>query len=242
MTYRWMPDQHGAWAMLAVPFLTGTFLSPHPGWAHAALFAAWLLGYAAAFHGQQWLRLHARGLRSARRHGVPAVVCGTAAAQFALPLAFFHPWLLLPGAAALPFVAVNTRYAWRGRERALLNGLAAVVPACGMLLVAAGLGGLDPAAAWRPAAACLLYFGGTVPYVKTMIRERRSAAYRRGSAAYHAVALALATALSWWLAPVFAACLGRAVLLPGRGLRPAKVGAVELALSATLLTTLLLAF
>lgn len=242
MTYRWIPDQHGAWAMLAVPFLAGTFLSPRPGWAHATLFAAWLLGYAAAFHGQQWLRLHARGLRAARRHGVPALVCGAAAGVFGLPLAVAHPRLPLAAAAALPFVAVNTGYAWRGRERALLNGLAAVVPACGMLVVAAGLGGLDPAAAWRPTAACLLYFAGTVPYVKTMIRERRSAAYRRGSAAYHAVALALATALSWCLAPVFAACLGRAVLLPGRGLRPGKVGAVELALSAALLTTLLLAF
>ncbi|GAA0307916.1 YwiC-like family protein [Streptomyces polychromogenes] len=242
MTYRWIPDQHGAWAMLAVPFLAGTFLSPHPGWAHAALFAAWLAGYAAAFHGQQWLRLHARGLRSARRHGVPAVVCGAAAGAFGLPLAYVHPWLLLAAAAALPFVAVNTRYAWRGRERALVNGLAAVVPACGMLPVAAWLGGLGPGGSWRAGAACLLYFAGTVPYVKTMIRERRSAAYRRGSVAYHAVALALAAFLSPWLVPVFAACLARAVLLPGRGLRPAKVGALELALSAALLTTLLLTF
>ncbi|MFD3697392.1 YwiC-like family protein [Streptomyces sp. NPDC058646] len=53
--------------------------------------------------------------------------------------------LLLACAAAAPFVAVNTWYAWRGRERALANGLAAVVPACGMLLVATRLGGLGPA-------------------------------------------------------------------------------------------------
>ncbi|MFF2197238.1 YwiC-like family protein [Streptomyces sp. NPDC058157] len=242
MTYRWIPDQHGAWAMLAVPFLAGTFLSPHPGWGHAALFAAWLLGYAAAFHAQQWLRLHARGLRSARRHGVPAVVCGAAAGAFAVPLAVLHPWLLLAAAAALPFVAVNTRYAWRGRERALANGLAAVVPACGMLLVAARLGGLGPGGAWRAGAACLLYFAGTVPYVKTMIRERGSLPYRRSSVAYHAVALAAATALSCWLTPLFAACLTRAALLPGRGLRPPKVGALELTLSTALLTTLLLTF
>ncbi|MCF3180303.1 YwiC-like family protein [Streptomyces polychromogenes] len=242
MTYRWIPDQHGAWAMLAVPFLAGTFLSPRPGWAHAALFAAWLLGYAAAFHAQQWLRLHARGLRSARRHGVPAVVCGAAAGASGLPLAFAHPWLLLAAAAALPFLAVNAWYAWRGRERALANGLAAVVPACGMLLVAARLGGLGPGGAWRAAAACLLYFAGTVPYVKTMIRERGSAGYRRASVGYHAAALPLATALSWWLTPVFAACLCRAALLPGRRLHPAKVGALELTLSAALLTTLLPAF
>ncbi|MGW7344211.1 YwiC-like family protein [Streptomyces sp. NPDC054854] len=240
--YRWIPDQHGAWAMLAVPFLAGTFLAPHPGPEHVLLLAAWLLGYAAVFHAQQWLRLRARGLRSAARHGRPAVVLGAAAGTAGLPLVLLNPWLLIAGAATAPFVAVNTRYAVRGRERALVNGLVAVVPACGMLLVAARLGGADPVATWRPALACLLYFAGTVPYVKTMIRERRSRSYRRGSIAYHAVALAAASALSPWPAPLFTACLVRAAALPGRGLKPPVVGAAELALSAALLTTLLMAF
>ncbi|MCZ4087307.1 hypothetical protein [Streptomyces antarcticus] len=83
-----------------------------------------------------------------------------------------------------------------------------------------------------PALACLLYFAGTVPYVKTMIRERNSRAYRRGSAAYHAVALAVAACLSPWLALPFAAYLARAAALPGRGLRVPVVGAIELACSA----------
>ncbi|MEU9001858.1 YwiC-like family protein [Streptomyces sp. NPDC048551] len=238
----WIPDQHGAWAMLVVPFLAGTLLAPRPGAEHALLLTAWLLGYAAAFHAQQWLRLATRRLRSARRHVPPALVFGTACAAAALPLAVRHPWLLLAGAAAAPFVAVNTVHARRGRERDLLNGLAAVVPACGMLMVAAGLGGLGPGGSWRPALACLLYFAGTVPYVETMIRERGSRAYRRGSVACHAAALPAAAALSPWLLPPFTAYLARAAALPGRALRPAVVGAVELACSAALLGTLLLAF
>lgn len=228
--------------MLAVPFLAGTLLAPRPGWAHALLFTAWLLGYVAVFHAQQWLRLHARGLRSARRHGRPAVVFGAAFAAAALPLAVAHPWLVVAALIAAPFVAVNTWHALRGRERALVNGLAAVVPACGMLLVAQRLGGGATGAAWAPALACLLYFAGTVPYVKTMIRERNSRAYRRGSVACHAVALAVAACLSPWLALPFAAYLARAAALPGRGLRVPVVGAVELACSAALLLTLPLAF
>ncbi|MFC9298262.1 YwiC-like family protein [Streptomyces sp. NPDC057011] len=238
----WLPDQHGAWAMLTVPFLAGTFLSPRPGWAHAVLFAAWLLGYAAVFHAQQWLRLRRRGLRSADRHARPAVVFGAACAATGVPLAVLHPWLLPAALLAAPFMAVNAYYAWLGRERALANGLAAVVPACGMLLVAARLGGLSPAGAWPAAAACLLYFAGTVPYVKTMIRERNSRAYRAGSVAYHAAALGLATVLSPWLALPFTAYLTRAATLPGRGLRVPVVGAMELAASLTLLATLPLAF
>ncbi|MEU9237308.1 YwiC-like family protein [Streptomyces subrutilus] len=238
---KWIPDQHGAWAMLAVPFLAGTFLAPRPGWAHAVLFAAWLLGYVAVFHAQQWLRLRVRGLRSARRHALPAVVFGAAFAVAGVPLAVLHPWLAGAALTAAPFVAVNTYYAWRGRERALLNGLAAVVPACGMLMVAAGLGGLGPARSWPAAVACLLYFAGTVPYVKTMIRERNSRAYRAGSVTYHALALAGAAALSPWLAIPFTAYLARAAALPGRGLRVPAVGATELACAAALLATLLLA-
>ncbi|MGW8781860.1 YwiC-like family protein [Streptomyces sp. NPDC055796] len=241
----WLPDQHGAWAMLAVPFLAGTLSAPRPRWAQAALFAAWLLGYAAVFHGQQWLRLHRIARRrpdAAARHVRPALVLGAACAALGLPLAAAHPRLLPAAAAAAPFVAVNTWYAWRGRERAPANGLAAVVPACGMLLVAAGLGGMPAASAWRPALACLLYFAGTVPYVKTMIRERNSRAYRRGSVAYHAAALAVAAFLSPWLAIPFAAYLARAAALPGRALRPPVVGAIEIACSAALLATLVPVF
>ncbi|WP_328300687.1 YwiC-like family protein [Streptomyces sp. NBC_00435] len=237
----WIPDQHGAWAMLAVPFLAGTFLSPRPGWAHAVLLAAWLLGYVAVFHAQQWLRLRrvaARRPAVARGHVRPALVVGAAAALAAIPLAVLHPWLLLAGAAAAPFVAVNTWYAWRGRERALLNGVAAVVPACGMLLVAARLGG--GGLPWAPTAACLLYFGGTVPYVKTMIRERNSRTYYRASVAYHAAATALAALLCPWLAIPFAAYLARAAALPGRGVKVPVVGALELAASVGLLASLLL--
>ncbi|MFG2339280.1 YwiC-like family protein [Streptomyces yangpuensis] len=238
----WLPDQHGAWAMLAVPFLAGTLLAPRPGGANAALFAAWLLGYVAAFHAQQWLRLATRGLRSARRHRLPALVSSAAFAAVAVPLAVLHPWLVAAGLLAAPFVAVNTYYAWRGRERALVNGLAAVVPACGMLLVAGRLGGAVPGELWRPAVACLLYFAGTVPYVKTMIRERNSTAHRAGSVAFHAAALAAAVCLSPWLALPFTAYLARAAALPGRGLRVPVVGAVEVACSLALLTTLLLVF
>lgn len=236
------PDQHGAWAMLALPFLAGTFLAARPGWAHAALLAAWLLGCVAAIHTQQWLRLRTRGLRSARRPRLPALVSAAACAVPGVPLLVLPPWLAGACALAAPFAGVNTYDAWGGRERALANGPAAVVPACGMLLVAGRPGGAEPGALWRPAVACLLYFAGTAPYVKTMIRERNSGAHPAGSAAHHAVAPVAAACLSPWLAAPFAAHPARAVALPGRGLRLPTVGAVEVAASLTLLTTLLLLF
>ncbi|MCT9091005.1 YwiC-like family protein [Streptomyces sp. ASQP_92] len=234
---RWLPNQHGAWAMLAVPFLAGALLGG-PRWAHVPLLVAWLLGYLAVYHAQQWVRLSRirRTPKAPRRHVRPAVCCAAGAAALGLPLAVAYPWLLPAAACAVPFVGVNFLYAYANRERALCNGLAAVVPACAMPLVTVRLGSGGPwSAGLGPALACLLYFAGTVLYVKTMIRERGSRTYYRASVAYHCAALLFVTALSPWLAAPFAIFLLRAALLPGRGLRVGVVGAVEVACSVGLL-------
>ncbi len=229
--------------MLAVPFLGGILLGG-PAPADLALLVAWPAGYVAVHHGQQWLRLRrvARNPRAAGRHVRPGLVFGAGCAALGAPLLFPYPWLVPAALCAVPFVAVNTYHAWRNRERALLNGLAAVVPACGMLAVTYRMGSGSYAGAWPAVAACLLYFGGTVPHVKTMIRERNSPVYRRASVACHALALAAAALLSPWLALPFAVFLARAVLLPPRRPRIAVVGAVELTCSLLLLATLPLAF
>ncbi|MFF1377304.1 YwiC-like family protein [Streptomyces sp. NPDC058308] len=246
--HTWLPNQHGAWAMLTVPFAAGVFLAHGPGagprWAHLPLFLAWLAGYVAAFHAQQWLRLRrlSRNPRAPRRHVRPALASSALCAACGVPLLFAHPWLLVAALCVAPFVAVNTYYAWRNKERALVNGLAAVIPACGMLLVTLRTGGGPLADGWRPALACLLFFAGTVPYVKTMIRERGSRAYYRASVAYHVLAVPAAYALSPWLAVPFAAYLARAALLPGKGVKVAVVGAVEVLGAVVLLAGLLLLF
>lgn len=243
---RWLPPQHGAWAMLAVPFLTGTLLGSPSPW-HAALLLAWLLGYLASFHTQQWLRLrrHSRNPRAARRHVLPARVFCFALLPFAAALVVHAPWLLVAGACAAPFLAVNYAYAWRNRERALPNSIAAVVPACGMLPVALLLGGGDLGHAWRPTLACLLYFAGTVLYVKTMIRERGSSSYRWASALWHGGAMAVAYGLHMPLMTVafFGVCFLRAVWMPKRGaVRAPVIGAVEVVLSLALLGVLVAAY
>ncbi|MCY0960217.1 YwiC-like family protein [Streptomyces sp. H27-H5] len=88
-------------------------------------------GYVALCHGQQWLRLRRASRRpaAARRHVRPGLVFAAVFLVLGIPLAVRHPWLLLAAAACGPFVAVNTLYARVNRERALPNGLAAVVPA-----------------------------------------------------------------------------------------------------------------
>ncbi|WP_260844742.1 YwiC-like family protein [Streptomyces sp. SLBN-31] len=237
---RWLPQQHGAWAMLVVPFLAGMLIATPTPW-DAVLLPAWLLGYLAAYHVQQWLRLKrlSRNPRAARRHVRPALVFTAALLPLGLALVVHAPWLLLAAACALPFLAVNGWYARHNRERALANGLAAVVPACGMLVVAVLFGGGTAGQAWQPALVCLLYFAGTVFHVKTMIRERDSRAYLWASRAYHAGALVVACFLSPWVAAFFAVCLLRTLVVPALGrVRPVVVGMVEVALSLLLVGVL----
>ncbi|MEN2423517.1 YwiC-like family protein [Streptomyces rimosus] len=234
---RWIPNQHGAWAMLLVPFLAGALLGGFVG-GHALLLPAWLLAYCTAFHGQQYVRLRrlSRNPRAPRRHLAPLAGFGAAFVLCAVPLAVAHPWLLLAALCAAPFFAVNIVYAYRNEERATVNGIVAVVPACGMLLVSDRLGsGTVDSGAWTAAVACLLYFTGTVLYVKTMIRERGSEAFRVASAVYHGLAVVAAVSLDPWLAVPFVVFLLRAVAMPGRGVRVAVVGAVEVLCSVLLL-------
>lgn len=230
--------------MLTVPFLAGAVLGGLSGW-QAALFCCWLLAYGTAYHVQEYLRLRraSRNPRAPRRHLAPAVGLGAPMAVLAVVLAVARPWLIIAAAAVVPFFAVNVAYAWRNQLRSTVSGIASVIPACGMLLVSYRLGaGHLPAAAWSAAAACLLYFAGTILYVKTMIRERDSRAYRAGSATYHGLAVIAAAALQPWLAAPFGLYLARALIVPGHRLKQSVVGAVEIVNCAILLAAILLLF
>jgi hypothetical protein len=138
-----------------------------------------------------------------------------------------------PAYAAL--VALNGWYAWRRRERALLNDAASVLQSCLVVLVVGTVAGAPAGAVLPVFVLCLAYFGGTVLYVKTMIRERGSRAYRRWSIGAHVLALAVAGWLGGWAAALFALLLVRAAVLPGRGWTPKRVGLLEIANSVLLL-------
>ncbi|MCY9556092.1 YwiC-like family protein, partial [Paenibacillus apiarius] len=131
-----------------------------------------------------------------------------------------------PGYAAL--LAVNAGYAWRRRERALLNDLASVAQSCLLVFVAATIAGVSVTRVTPAFAVLLLYLFGTVLYVKTMIRQRGDSRFLRLSVGYHVLALAAVVWLDVLLGPVFLLLLLRAALLPARRLRPVQVGMIEI--------------
>lgn len=223
--------------MLLVPFAAG--LLPSWGgravWWHLPLLVAWLAGYLLSYYAL--LAVKTRRLGRVRdqvvAYGAVSAVCGGA-------VVLARPSLLWLAPAFAALIGLNAFYAVRRDDRALLNDLASVVQACLMTPAVAVVAQVPVRPMLGPAIACLLYFSGTVLYVKTMIRERGEPAYLRASTAFHSVALPLATAVTMWLIVPFTAYLLRAVLLPRRALAVKTVGLIEVAASVALLLALAL--
>jgi hypothetical protein len=220
--------------MLAVPYLAGLLAAGYR-WADAALAGAWLAGYLLSYYVFQSVKA-----QRTRRYRAQLLLYAAVAGPLAVLVVVARPQVLwyAPGYAAL--LAVNAWYAVRRRERALLNDVASVLQSCLIVLVVATIAGTVTAEALVAFVLCLAYFLGTVFYVKTMIRERGNPRYRRRSAGYHILALPAVAATGPWAGVLFAWLLARAVLLPGRGLPPKRVGVIEIANCAALLAIIAL--
>ncbi|GAB2676929.1 YwiC-like family protein [Thalassiella azotivora] len=226
---RYVPPQHGAWAMLLVPFTAGVLLGG-PAWVHLPLLVAWVGGYLLSYYAL----LAVKTRRVARVRAQLRLYAAVTVPAAAVPV-LVQPRLLWFGLPLAGLVAVNAWYAWRRDERSAVNDLAGVVQGVLMVpvaVVAAGGSAWDVAPA---SAVLLLYFAGTVPYVKTMIRERGSRSWLLGSVGYHGVATCLAGAVAVPFAAPFAWLMVRAAVLPGRGWTPKRVGVLEIVHSLLLL-------
>ncbi|MCB7135030.1 YwiC-like family protein [Cellulosimicrobium marinum] len=243
----WVPNQHGAWPMLLLPFVVGTARGIQDAGFRpttVALGALWLVGYLAYFAAGLWLKSRRRP-----RYRRPMLTYGAVTVALGAVVLVLDPALALWAPAFLPFLAVGLWASAQRTERSVAAGGALTVAASLMTVVAyvacrpAGAAVLDvPGVLWLVAALLLAYLFGTVLYVKTMIRERGVRSYVVGSVAFHAGVTVAAAALavvhdpSWWWATAFlAAATARAAVLPGRALSPRVVGAGEIVATVLLL-------
>ncbi len=231
----WVPNQHGAWAMLATPLLVG-ILASHPRWAQLPLTLFWFAGYFAFFAGGLWLTSHrqARYVPPLRAYAVTATVLGLLTLVVRPGLARWAPLFVLPMGVALLASA-------RRRERSIVSGLATSVGSALMTLVAYDAGdGHDWHRAWLLTAVLAAYWAGTVLYVKTMVRERGSEPHYWLSAGYHDLAALVMIPVSPWLVLVFAVLAIRATVVPAFRAAPKLVGLAEIVPAVGVAATALL--
>ncbi|WP_345208242.1 YwiC-like family protein [Fodinibacter luteus] len=230
----WVPNQHGAWAMLATPLAVG-ILASGPAWVHVPLTGFWFAGYFAFFATGLWLkaRRRPRYLPPVRAYAVLAAVLGALTLALDPGLLRWAPLFVVPLGVGLVASA-------RRDDRSLWSGLATSAGSSLMVLVAydAG-GGTDWARAWTLTAVVAAYFAGTVLYVKTMIRERGDERFHWLSAIAHGAATVAMTWVDPWLVVVFALLTVRAAVLPAYRLSPKVVGIGEVVATVVVATTAL---
>ncbi len=238
---QFIPPQHGAWAMLVLPYLAGVAVAGFE-WPDIPLLGAWIAGYLFSYYALQAVKV-----RRPARFREQLLLYGAITTPLAALVVLARPEVLWYAPPYAVLLGVNAWYAWRRQERALLNDIASVAQSCLMVFVTATTAEVPPGEVLVAFLAVLGYFTGTVFYVKTMIRERGSIPYRRASVVWHAVALGVMTWAidSGWsgvpLIVVFAWLLARAWLLPGRPLSPKRVGVIEIVNSVLLLVAVVLA-
>ena len=191
----WVPNYHGAWAMIIAPPLLGISLGGFT-WRHLLLLVAWWVGFFAFFAAAKWLRA-----RNRSRFTPALVTYGTVTALATLVLLSLTWPLTVWACAYLPLIAATAYLTVTGRERSLLNDIVTIVAAGLTGPVAAHLSDLaghdvEWAHVWLASALLTAYFVGTAFYVKTNIRRRGDRGFFATSVGYHA-ALALAT--TWYV-------------------------------------------
>ncbi len=262
----WVTNQHGAWAMMLLPITVGSIRSGLSGM-QLLLLLAWLSAF--FFYGALtlWMKVYASNRKRGRartkrsnhrsrlvRYRPALLTFGTFAGVGAIALVLLRPELLW---WAIPFAALFAVAAWegiRGREKSIGSRTAAILAANLLTPIAYSLG-THPNSwpdAWIATATLTVYFLGTVPYVKTLLRERGKREWLGASLGYHGAIFVAATVLAgfryvtWWIPGLAAVWLARAAVLPlislhgNRPLRPAVVGVTEVGVSVLVALTLIL--
>ena len=242
----WVPNQHGAWAMLAVPLLVGVVASGG-AWVHLPLTILWFVGYFAFFAVGLWAKS-----RFKKRWFPPVRAYSLASVPLAIVVLAMHPSLLVWAPAFLPLIGISLLCSYRRQDRSLLNDTVTVVAASLMLVVAYDAGdGTRWPQAWLAALVVFAYFAGTILYVKTVIRERGNRAYQVASTGYHLAVAALlpflstllvpdsATVWIWPLVVFFLVLVARALIVPRTTATPVQTGIGEI-VASSVLTALIL--
>lgn len=229
----WIPRQHGAWAMLALPLLLGVAASEPSPW-QLVLAGAAYAGYLASITVQTWSRA-----RRPPAYRPPIGVYGGAFAVLGLVLAVTFPALLLTLLVFVPAGLIVFGSARPGTKRDLANSLAQVAQALVLVPAAAYVSGeVDPERVVAYTLVAAAYLVGTVLVVRSVLRERGNVRFAALSIGFHAaVAIAALMALPGPYAVVAIGLLSRAIGLPlvqrrwaggPHPLRPVHVGVIEI--------------
>lgn len=232
--HKWIPNQHGAWAMLIAP-IVAMMLSVGPTLLQLVLLIGWLSAYCFNY----FVGLVAKSWRRADRwkkyqdqligYGSIALIAGAVLVSAEPKLLFLAPILLL-------VFVVNIAAIKLGEERNWINDVLGIA----LSIVIGGVAGFIVSGEisqnnWKILASHAIYFIGTVWYVKTNIREKGKRSWRALSVGWHT----LATVYGFLVAPAlgcfFVLTTVRSLVVPNLNWKPKQVGMLEILFTISLL-------
>lgn len=220
-----LPKQHGAWAMLIIPFwlgvVNGGFL-----WEHIPFFIGWLLLYLATYP----MLLLFKGKKITFYTKWSLIYLIPALLFLFIPL-YHKPTVVYFGLLMVPFFILNAYYSSKNQDRAFMNDMSAIF-AFSMASLGSGylsLGIVTSETVLFSFLTSVLFFVGCTFYVKSMIREKKNSHFKWISWLYH-ILLVIGWIIFglWIVALAFIPSLIRAIIFYGKSLSPKQIGIYEI--------------
>ncbi|WP_251555546.1 YwiC-like family protein [Neobacillus muris] len=224
-----IPKQHGAWAMLIIPFWLGVFDGGFV-WQDVPFFMGWLLLYLATY--PMLLLFKRKKMRYYAKWSIIYLIMALLFLSFPL---FQEPAIIYFGLVMIPFFVINAYFSSIKRDRAFLNDISAILAFSIAALASSyfGSGTITFHTIIYSWLSSILFFLGCTFYVKTMIREKTSRKYKWLSWIYHLLVVTAMLALGKWIVSLaLLPSLARAILFYGKKLSPKQIGIYEIINSA----------
>lgn len=222
-----IPREHGAWAMLIVPYILGMLVSS-ASWLHLIFF----IGVLALYFASGPLLAYIRKPKL-KKEVIPSlciyISCGL---LFTLPILYLFPRIIFIGFLIIPFFLLNLIFAKLKKERLFINDLVAIIALSFLVLISyyIGVGTVD-AKALLIMVINIIFFTASVFHVKTLIRERGNVKFLWSSHLFHGVTVALFLLLSLPVVAIaFLVGMLKAWFMPkAKRYKPIEIGLIEIA-------------
>ncbi|MCA1031043.1 YwiC-like family protein [Bacillus timonensis] len=219
-----IPKQHGAWAMLILPFLLGMLMGDAT-LLHIPLLIGWLFLYLATYP-----LIMVFTNKKGNNYKKWASIYLLLSSIFIVITLVYKFELIYFGLMMLPFFVVNLYYAKKKNERAFFNDVSAII-----VFSLAGVGSYFVGVSELNVTALhlfiysIFYFIGSTFFVKTMIREKNNVTFKWLSWGYHLLVPVIVVVFgNLYFLIAFLPSIIRAIVLYGKKVAIMKIGILEI--------------
>ncbi|OIJ10157.1 hypothetical protein BKP35_13665 [Anaerobacillus arseniciselenatis] len=222
-----IPREHGAWAMLIVPYLIG-MLATEVTLVHWFFFIGVLAFYFASAPLLTFVR-QPKLLKTAVPSLFVYVLIGTI---FTFPVLYLIPEIILISLFILPFFILNIVFAKLKKERLFINDLCAIIALSFLVVISYYIGsGTIEAITFILMTINIMFFTASVFHVKTLIRENGNKKFLMNSNVFHGFTVLIFVLLGMpMIALIFLISSLKAWMMPKqKRYKPVQIGLIEIA-------------